>query len=161
MRPVEFYVNRVRAFPARPVLVWANSECDDGSAWWDLWVIFEKPDLGPRWPHHGFEHHDPVNGSRHIFVKEVDGRRYAELLVACPPGDIFSDEEGRVRGEYPPGHQRDVDGQDRIVSETLARQLGEALGIPHAVEPRDAPHLQWWDVWDGWRPPARTSRGSS
>jgi hypothetical protein len=129
MRPVEFYVERVRAFAGRPILVWAGTQCDDYASWWELVVIFDEPEAsaGP------------------VTMSEVNGRPYAELLIASPPGDLLGDLPiGRraVAADADP----DLDGRDRAASEELGLAVARALGLPFAIEPREAPHLRWWEV---------------
>jgi hypothetical protein len=150
VRPIEFYLERVRAFPGRPVLVWGVAEVDDHSSAWDLFVVFEQLPGEPPWDRYGFQYADAVIGQHPVSVDEVDGRRFAQLFIAEPPGDIF-DGGGCFRIEDPPGYERDFYGTDRAALEDLGRRLADALSVPLALEPTYGASVPWYEL-----PEART-----
>jgi len=152
-RPLEFYVRKVRAVPARPVLVTASIEADDYSAWWDLTVVFEQPDESLGWGPYWVNHEDPLNGEAVLRGHEVLGRRYYALMIASPPYDvIFGNNryddllsgEPAEQGALEP-REPDLDGADRADADRLARALAGALEVPVWVVPEKGPHWAWWD----------------
>jgi hypothetical protein len=145
MRPIEFYLERVRAFSGRPVLVWGVAEIDDHSSVWDLYVILEQLPGRVPWSPYGFEHDDPVIGRHPISVSEVEGRRFAQLYIANPPGDVF-DGGSCFHIEDPPGYGRDFYGSDRAALEDVGRRLADALAVPLALEPTDGASVPWYEL---------------
>jgi hypothetical protein len=144
MKELGYYLERVRAFPGRPILVTAHLEGDQWF-WWDLYVVFAPRDGAEPWPEPWFEYQDPVAGRFHVSVKTVERCRFAELLIASPPGDVFVG-EGGIHVEHPEGYERDLDGRDQQATKDLGARLSGALGVPFAFEPPDAPSRPWWEL---------------
>src|SRR5688572_461451 len=71
--------------------------------------------------------------------------RFAELLIASPPGDIF-DGGGIHRIEHEPGYERDFDGRGQQATKCLRARLPDALGVPLGFEPAEAPSVLWWEA---------------
>jgi hypothetical protein len=148
MRDLQFYLKRVRAFPGRPIVVWGYPEVDDRSYWWDLFVVFAPADGAKPWTKPWFDYDDPVTGRHPVSTDEVEGQRFAELLIAVPPGDVF-DGGGCYQMDYPAGYERDFEGRDQQATKDLGARLAAALEVGFAFEPPDAPPRRWWELPEG------------
>jgi TPR repeat protein len=155
MRPLEHYLARIRAFPARPVAINATIESDDHSAGWELTVIYEEP-LQPvpgaaPWKDGWIDHRDELNGEMPISVHTVLGRRHGEMRLAFPPDDIIVPKgSGAYTCEPRERAVRDLEGAERACAEELARGLAEALGVRAWIDSREGPYRSWWDrmLWE-------------
>jgi hypothetical protein len=150
MRQVDYYLRRIRAVGARPVMIWAGIDSDDCSAWWELFAVFEEPERqgssARAWEDHcGKNHEDDVNGKVHVRVRDVADRRYGAMLVEMPPGNMEYREDG-IHFNYPPDHKSDLDGADRAASAELGAALAAAIGVPFEIEPPDRGYRTWRDV---------------